>query len=210
MSDESKKTDQAPDVQTPVWDDDENDFFEGIEGVAMPQPEAVEPEEKKKRRKWPIVVAVIILIILLLLGLVQCQSCQTGDDMEPNVTVGPMENMSQEDLQKMLDDQLEEGMLGFAINSVIVFDSPEAKGKIMFENPGNNAKLTKVEIFRDDNGELVYSTGYLQPGSYVEEDTLDVKLEPGSYPCTAYVSSYKLDSKKFIGKAAVAVVIVVE
>lgn len=171
-----------------------------------------EEEEEKKRRKWPLLLLLLLLVAAAIAASVwwYISSQQpTGDGMESNVIVGTMEGMSDEELQKLLNDKLSEGMLGFALNTVIGFETAESPGKIMFENPPNNAKLTKLEIKRDDTGEVLYSTGFLSPGSYVSEDTLDVKLDPGTYKCTAYITSYKEDTKAYIGVAAAALTIAV-
>lgn len=167
-----------------------------------------EGEKKKKRRIW---ILLLLLLALLFAGLAAYTLYlnQPADDMEPNVIVGPMEDMTDEEIQAMLNNKLAEGMMGFAINATIGFENADAKGKIKFENPGNNAKLLKLEIKRDDNGQTIYSTGYLAPGSYVDEDELDVKLDPGTYTCTARISSYKEDTKAYIGEAAAAVTIVI-
>lgn len=129
------------------------------------------------------------------------------EEMEPNVIVGSMENLSEAELAAKLAERVDEGMIAFSINTYIVMDSPTSQAKVKFENPANNAKLTKLEIVRDDTGETIYSTGLVVPGSYVNADMLDVELAPGKYACTATISSYAQDTKKYLGKAAAALTI---
>lgn len=130
--------------------------------------------------------------------------------MEPNAVVGMMPGKTQEQIEEELNRQVGEKMIAFSINSAPVFASGAAEGDILFENPGSNNKLTKLEIYRDGTEELVYSTGLLQPGSYVPQDKLDKQLAPGSYACTAYIYAYKQESEEYIGKVAAGITITVQ
>lgn len=162
-----------------------------------------------RRRRWP---AVLLALGLLLAALALAWHFlgAPDDGMEPNVVVGPMGDYSREELEAMLAQKVDEGMIAFSLNTQMHLEAPDAEAPILFENPANNAKLLKLEITRDDTGETVYETGYLAPGSYVERDRLDVRLDPGSYTCTALITSYRQDTKKPLGQAAAEVTISVQ
>lgn len=170
--------------------------------------ERSEQQEAPRKRILPIVLLVLALLAALAAGglwLWQHQGAE-GDGMEANVVVGSMDGWTDADAQA-LQDKVDEGMIAFSINTQVVVEGPDAKAPILFENPANNAKLLKLELTRDDTGELLYATGLLAPGSYVPEDELDAGLEPGTYACTALIKSYREDTKKFIGQVAAEVTV---
>lgn len=172
--------------------------------------EAVSEPEPARRRRWPFAVLVLGLLLLAAAAAWFFLAPPADDGMEPNVVVGPMGDYSQDELRAMLAERVDEGMIAFSLNTQMHLAGPDAEAPILFENPANNAKLLKLEITRDDTGEKVYSTGYLAPGSYVDGDELDVRLDPGSYTCTALITSYRQDTKKPLGQAAAEVTISVQ
>ncbi len=130
--------------------------------------------------------------------------------MEPNAVVGMMPGKSPEQIQEELDRKVAENMIAFSINAKPVFPSGKGKGNILFENPASNEKLTRMELCRDDTGEVIYETGLMEPGSYVPEDTLDMELPAGEYACTAYIYAYRQSDESFIGKVAAGVTVMIE
>ena len=162
-----------------------------------------------RTRRWPAVL-VALGLLLAVLALAWHFLGAPDDGMEPNVVVGPMGDYSREELEAMLAERVDEGMIAFSLNTQVVLPAPGAEAPILFENPANNGKLLKLAIVRDDTGETVYETGFLAPGSYVEDDGLDVRLDPGSYACTATISSYREDTKRLLGQAAAEVTITVQ
>ena len=121
-----------------------------------------------------------------------------------------MPGTEKEQLQKELNRQVSENMIAMSINSTPVFPDGASKGNILFENPSRNGKLTRLKLYRDDTGELIYETGLLKPGSYVAEDMLDVRLKKGSYVCTAHVLAYRLEDQSYIGEIAVGITLIIE
>lgn len=167
-------------------------------------------EGRPARKRWPLVLLALGLLLLAAgIGLWAWQALQPGDGMEPNVVVGPMGDYSPEEIEAMLAQKVEEGMIAFSINTQVAMESPGAEAPLLFENPGNNAKLLKMELVRDDTGETLYESGFLAPGTYVGKDELDVELEPGSYACTATISAYREDTRAPLGQAAAEVVLTV-
>lgn len=177
--------------------------------IAAPAP--AEPSaEKVRRRRWPpALLALGLLLLVAAAGLALWQGLRPDDGMEPNVVVGPMGDYTDEEIEAMLKDKVDAGMIAFSINAQVVLESPDAQAPLLFENPGNNAKLLRMRLVRDDTGEAVYETGLLAPGSYVGKDKLDVRLAPGTYTCTATVSAYREDTRAPLGEAAAEVVLTV-
>ncbi len=102
--------------------------------------------------------------------------------------------------QAELQQQLDESMISFSINTSPVFETGGAEGNLMLENPASNAKLLVVEIYMDDTQELIYQSKALPAGSYIESTRLDKLLEPGSYEATAYFKAYREADHSYIGQ----------
>ena len=164
----------------------------------VPAPDA--PDCKRLARR---VAALVALLVLVALAGTWCALHGRPDgDMESNIVVGSLPG--QEDAAQR-QRALDEGMIGFSINTRMVFDTPSAEGTVMFENPAGNSKYTKLRLGRDDTGEEIYATGLLQPGTYVEKDALDAMVSTGEYACTALVEAYRTNDKSYIGTVAAGV-----
>lgn len=111
--------------------------------------------------------------------------------------------------QAELQEQLDEAMIAFSINTNPVFESGSSEGNLMLENPANNAKLLVVEIYVDETEELIYKSKAIPAGSYIESARLDKVLEPGDYAATAYFNAYREDDQSYIGRSGAAIKITV-
>lgn len=160
-----------------------------------------------KSKKRPVVL-VVILCILLILGLIAFFLLRGEDnslELDDNATVGIMPGIDIEQRQAELQEQLDEAMIAFSINTTPVFESGSSEGSLMLENPANNAKLIVVEIYIDDTEELVYKSKAIPAGSYIESARLDKVLEPGEYAATAYFNAYREDDQSYIGRSGAAI-----
>lgn len=180
--------------------------FNGRLDAGFRQEAIVEPG----RRRWLfLLLALGLLLIAAAVGLWLLQADRFDDGMEPNVIVGPMGDYSPDEIEELLNQKVDEGMIAFSINTQVVMESPDALAPLLFENPGNNGKLLKLVLTRDDTGEAVYETGFLAPGTYVEKDSLNARLEPGTYTCTATIAAFREDTRDPLGQAAAEVIVTV-
>lgn len=160
-----------------------------------------------KNKKRP-VVFVIIICILLILGLIAFLMLRGRDnslELDDNATIGIMPGIDIAQRQAELQEQLDEAMIAFSINTNPVFESGSSEGSLMLENPANNAKLIVVEIYIDETEELVYKSKAIPAGSYIEKARLDKVLEPGEYAATAYFNAYREDDQSYIGRSGAAI-----
>lgn len=126
---------------------------------------------------------------------------------EGNVKTGTL--YDPEKRQKELNDTVEEGMLAFSINATPFMKNGKGKVNLMVENPPNNGKRFTVTVLRDDTGEIIYESGYLDPEQYIDEVPLDVELKQGTYSCTAYFDAYRIEDDSFIGRAGAQITLYV-
>lgn len=122
---------------------------------------------------------------------------------EANVVVGDLPGKSAEERQAELDQVVAEGMLSMSVNATPYGSLGTDGGAVnwLIENPSNQGKLIRVEV-RLKDGELIYETGALRPGTYVESAPLKVALEAGRYDCTAIFYTYNMETEAYIGQAA--------
>ncbi len=134
----------------------------------------------------------------------------TGLKMDPKAAIGSV-TVDREELVAQLQQQVDDSMLTMSINAtpVMVLSEPEEGVNWQIENLEGQRKLIQVLVYRDDTGELIYETGALQPGTYVTNTPPDVSLPAGTYSCTAYFRSYRLEDQKYLGQAGAQITLTV-
>ncbi|MBD5160680.1 MAG: hypothetical protein HDT14_01375 [Oscillibacter sp.] len=172
----------------------------------------MDSDVQKKRKKLLLIAAILCVLLLLIIGGWFFLAKQgPGDTLElaDNATIGILPGVDIAQRQAELQQQLDEGMIAFSINTNPVFATGGSEGNLMLENPANNAKLLVVEIYIDDTQELIYQSKAIPVGSYIETAGLDKVLEPGQYAATAYFKAYREDDYSYIGQAGAAISITV-
>lgn len=169
--------------------------------------------EKKKKKGWIIVVAIIAALAavagILYVNGVFDTSPKTKAQRDLNALEGQLSYKSQEDVEAALNQIVADGMLNISINSNPVFENGTAEGILGIENIKGNQYLIQVDIARDDTGEVVYSSGIIEPGYYIEKAALDKPMQKGTYPCTATFHAIEADSELEAGSAGAKILITV-
>lgn len=168
--------------------------------------------EKKRIGKKGIILAGVV-VVAAVCAAVWLFSGQTegkeGLQLDENATIGILPGVDLEQRRAELQEQLDEGMIAFSVNTSPVFESGRAEGNLMLENPENNAKLLIAEIYMDETNELIYSSRAIPPGSYIENAMLDKVLDPGEYPATVFFKAYRESDETYIGQSGAAINITV-
>lgn len=167
-----------------------------------------------KGKKRALSIAGVLLLLALTVGI--CYYIFTKDKektdllYEDNATTGIMPGIDIDQRRAELQELLDRSMIAFSVNTSPVFQDGTSKGNLLIENPGNNAKLLRINILINDTEEEVYSTNFLKPGTYIESDKLDKVLEKGSYDATVYFSAYDEETGEYIGQTGAQIVINVQ
>ncbi len=176
---------------------------------------------ESKRRGRHINLLVIVLSVVFCLGvagaagyyvLTYSREAEARTTPEPLVAEGNVKTGTLNDPEKRqqeLNSVVEEGMMIFSINATPFMTDGKGKANLMVENPSNNGKRFTVTIQRDDTGEVIYKSGYLDPEQYIDEVPLDVELPKGEYACTAYFDAYRLSDDGYIGRAGAQITLYV-
>ena len=86
-----------------------------------------------------------------------------------------------------------------------VFSDGKSEGSLMIVNEDINRYPISVEITRNDNGEVIYTSKAVPVGSKIESDELDVDLDAGTYECTAMFFNLDPDTGDKLGSAGVVI-----
>lgn len=171
------------------------------------QDEGNSGKHKKSFVVW-IVIAAIALILALLVGLYFfMDSTQYKGSVGE---LGQLDGKTAEEIQQTLNDYVEKGMLNISIASVITFENGSAEGEMRIENVPGNQYLMQVDIARDDNGQIIYSSDPIEPNYHIQYGRLNTDLPAGEYECTATFYALNMDTREVEGQAAANVLIKVE
>lgn len=173
-----------------------------------------EPEEKKKSKKW------LVLLLLLLL----CFACGGGYfiwkskqpkskyETDLNALAGFLPGRTQEEIEAELGRIIAEGMFNASMNGELTLENK--KMDVHIENvPANNYDML-VEVYlypqagSTENAELVYKSGIIKRGFYIEEGDASTTVDPGDYVGIAIFHAIMPDeTQEEIGQTALSVVI---
>lgn len=127
---------------------------------------------------------------------------------EGNVKTGTLDKRPKE-RQKELNSAVEEGMLAFSINATPFMKKGSGTANLLVENPAGNTMRFTITIQKDDTGEIIYQSGYLDPEQYIDDVPLDVELPKGEYACTAYFDAYRISDNAYVGRAGAQIMLYV-
>lgn len=176
-------------------------------GVAAPP-----APQKKKGGAGKILIVLLILFLLAVIGaliwfFVLHPPAPPTLESDPNVKIGSA-TKSEEERQAELDAMVAEGTLVFMINRQPMYSLsvPEQGCLWLIENPEENPNRFAVTVSRDDTGEVLYQSGYLDPGQYIDTAPLDVIPPKGAYECTAIFETYSLEEDHhYLGHGGAAI-----
>ncbi|MEG2174586.1 MAG: hypothetical protein RR135_03765 [Oscillospiraceae bacterium] len=90
-------------------------------------------------------------------------------------------------------------VFSYRINTSPVYDTWDAMGELIVENPAENRYLMVVELELNETKEVVFRSGYLRPGEKIERAALDVPLTAGEYKATACLCAVDFESYDLLG-----------
>lgn len=106
------------------------------------------------------------------------------------------------------NQSLVENMEYISMERQIYFEMASAKGMARIAIDSRSEFGCKVTIVRDATGEVLYESGLIEPGNYIEEIHLKGSLKKGYYPCTAVWEFYS-EHDEYAGETAWKIVVIV-
>lgn len=174
-----------------------------------PPPYGFQPNKKKKKRAW-IIILILLLAAIAVACLLAFYMCDAENNRDRNADFGQLEGKSNEEIQEMLNQQVEEGMFNISIAGVVEFENGTSPGNWEIENIPGNRYLMQVTVTRDDTGETVYESGIIDPNYHIQRAPLLYDLPAGTYPCTAVFSALDPETEEMVGQAGAKVSVVVK
>ena len=170
-------------------------------GGKPPRPEKPKREKGEKKEKGSKKAVIgLILVVILLLGLIGgglwyflVYSAKNPLAREEDALGGMLAGLPQEDWGDALNDVVEEGQVLLGIAAEPVFEYNGKRGRIGIENDEANKYSFQVTITEDATGDVLYESGLIDPGYYIEYIELNKTLAAGDYPATAVFTTYSLE-----------------
>ena len=110
--------------------------------------------------------------------------------------------MSDKERKKAQEKEVDESKFTLSIYPEATFEDGKSTGAIYIKNDVKNAYPIAVQIVEDKSGDIIYESGAIEPGFEITEGELNKNLKKGTYKCTAKVSIYDPQTKKYKGQTA--------
>lgn len=110
--------------------------------------------------------------------------------------------MSEKERKKAQEKEVDESKFTLSIYPEATFEDGKSTGAIYIKNDIKNAYPIAVQIVEDKSGDIIYESGAIEPGFEITEGELNKNLKKGKYKCTAEVSIYDPQTKKYKGQTA--------
>ena len=110
--------------------------------------------------------------------------------------------MSDKERKKAQEKEVDESKFTLSIYPEATFEDGKSTGAIYIKNDVKNAYPIAVQIVEDKSGDIIYESGAIEPGFEITEGELNNNLKKGNYKCTAKVSIYDPQTKKYKGQTA--------
>lgn len=171
-------------------------------------------QNRVKRKKELIgMLLLLLLVAVLIAGVRLLESKETKPESrmrDVNAIIGQVEGKSDEEIQSELNRIVEKGMFNISINSDIVMEDGTSEAELRIENVPGNQYLMGVDITLDESGEVIYSSGILEPNHYIQKAALKRPLEKGVYSATALFGAYDMEQEEKVGEAGAEIKIIVK
>lgn len=175
---------------------------------------AANQEKKSGKSKKIITISVISVLLIAVAVLVYLLLNQQKSVFNPkmkdqNAVSGQLEGKSEKEIEAELNRIVEEGMFHISINPQIIMPDGNSEAELRIENVPSNHYLMSVKITLDDSGEVVYTSGMIEPDYHIQSAKLDQKLKKGTYEATAVFTAYDPDTQAEKGQASAKIVFIV-
>ncbi len=166
-----------------------------MDNMAEQQKETSQRKNKK--------LTVLVLILLLLLGVAagmyyRLMQNRNMDRLARDAMAlgGMLPGKTPQEIEDLLNEKVAEGMINIGIAARPVFEENGKRGRVGIENIAANNYSFQITITLDDTGEVIYESGLVDPGYYIEFAELKRTLQAGNYPATARFVTYSLDESE--------------
>lgn len=97
------------------------------------------------------------------------------------------------------EDPTPYGTLRYQLNTAPWFSDCDAEGTVCFQNNQSNCHPVQISYVLE-NGEEVYRSGWVLPGSHIQTAQLSVRLAQGEYTGVCRIALFDPDSLQLLGE----------
>lgn len=173
----------------------------------------MEEEKKKRRRRLLLLLAALLLII----GGIWLKQLVTVDDPPESVISGELlpkrkdaHEMTADELADYTQQMVDKSRFNMVIRPTGTVAEGSLEGELEIQNPKTNAYPINVQLQEKTTGEIIYSTGAIQPGEEVTTIHLEHTLSKGDHETVAIFSVYDPKTEKLLGKTTASVTMTVK
>lgn len=157
----------------------------------------IQTGKKEKKGKLQLLI-ILLLLALLALGAGMYYQLTKEEPLDrlarDSLALGGMlPGKTPEEISNLLNEKVEEGMVNIGIAAEPVFEQNGKKGRLGIENIAANRYSFRVTLTLDETGEVIYESGLIDPGYYIEFVELNKTLQAGDHPAMASIVTYSLD-----------------
>lgn len=173
-------------------------------------------DRKKKKKKRTLLLLLLLLLLAVGIGVIIWWNTRPKmDDMtqywfDKYAQDGTLTDKSPEDIQSILDQIVEGGMVNVSMNGVVVFEDGTSEGALGVENIKENQFYVRVILTNDADGSVLYESQGIKPGQYIDKIKLNKDLPAGEYQCTVTEIITDPDTLEDINQIKVAVKLIVQ
>lgn len=173
-------------------------------------------DRNKKKKKRTLLLLLLLLLLAVGIGvIIWWNSRPKMDDMtqywfDKYAQDGTLTDKSPEDIQSILDQIVEGGMVNVSMNGVVVFEDGTSEGSLGVENIKENQFYVRVILTNDADGSVLYESQGIKPGQYIDKIKLNQDLPAGEYQCTVTEVITDPDTLQDINQIKVAVKLIVQ
>lgn len=179
--------------------------------------EEAELVHKGRKKKYLLLGILLLLIAGVLAATFIPRIINSGreENEAPNVEAAIMDGLpdgiTEEELLKSMQEQMEGSMYKLTQQSRAVFKNGSADGTVNIINAEGNKLPTRVVITLTENDTLLYdSVDLIWPGKYIPSIRLQERLEKGSYDATVTYHVFDEEGKNEKGIMSAAMEIIVQ
>jgi len=156
-------------------------------------------KRRRQKKSAPVALIVVIAVIVILAVAAAVVFIGFGDQLfgekeyyDPAAVTGTYHENGYE-------DTIQEGAIFPLVHTQITVNASTGEAVIGFENVAANPYDLQLTLM--EGGKVIFSTGVIQPGQYVESAVFEEVPTTGTHAVVARFLAYDRESHKAVGKA---------
>lgn len=154
-------------------------------------------EEKKKKKKKLLLLLLLLLLftVVFFVSFFWWKRPKNRMSKDELAIAGIIEGKTKEEIEDILNQQVEEGMVNITVNASPIFEYNGEKGALEIQNiPGNHYSF-QVSLYLKGSDKALYTSKLIDPGYYINYVKLNKKLKKGKYPAMVVFETYDISGE---------------